>query len=143
MNQLASDKKDAVTKDDLHIQYADKIKTIKDKEAEVKDLKKEAAVMEATLIERFASDTIDKLSIKGGVTLRLDCKIWPKVSSPELAVDALRKAGLDMLVAHETYQTQALAGYLRECAKNDEPLPDAFKGIIEPNPVYKIIVTRS
>lgn len=128
--------------EELHIRYVERHAKMKELEAEVDAIKIELADMEKELIERFMNLQIDKISLKGGATIRLDRKIWPKVFDKDLAIWALKKAGLEALLARESYQVQALAGYLRELDKNDEPLPDQFKGIIEPNPVYKIIVTK-
>jgi len=128
--------------DELHNRFATKYMEMKDLEDKVKSIKNDLAVMEQALIEKFTTEGVNKMSLKGGITLRIDCKIWPKVFSPEAAVSAIKAAGLMMLLARETYQTQSLAAYLRECDKNGDPLPEEFANIITPNPVYKIIATR-
>jgi hypothetical protein len=127
----------------LHQQFADKYLRLKELEQEVKQIKEEISVIEQALIEKFAEDGVKKMSLEGGVTLRVDCKIWPKIlTSNEEAIAAIKAAGMTELLTKENYQTQTLASFLRELDKNDEPLPKEFQGIIAPNPVYKIIANR-
>jgi hypothetical protein len=127
---------------ELHTKFAEKYISMKDLESQVKQMKAELAVMETALIEKLTSEGLNKISLKGGLTLRVDDKIYPKVSSSEEAVTAIRAAGLEMLLAKENYQAQSLAAYLRECDRNGDPLPEQFTGIIEPNHVYRIIASR-
>lgn len=133
-------------KNELHLRFAELDQAKDEMEAKLKDIKKELETMSDALVNQFMDQQIQKISIKGGVTLRLDCKIWPKkkdgVSTPEV-VNAIKAAGMPELLVKENYQTQSLAAYLRELDKSGESLPPELSAVIEPNPVYKIIATKN
>ena len=100
--------------------------------------------MSEALVNVFLDAGIQNVRLKGGVTLRIDRKVWPKIhGSTNDVVAAIKKAGLLDLLAKETYQSNSLARFLRDLDETGDELPPEFAGVIEANPVYKIVPTRS
>jgi hypothetical protein len=133
------------TGNELHNRFAEKWQEKEDLEVSLKNIKKELEVMSEALVDKFLNEQVQKISLKGGTTLRLDCRIWPKMCEGKTAADAvaaIKAAGMPELLVKEGVQTNSLAAYLRDLDKSGDPLPLEFEGIISPNPVYKIIATK-
>jgi len=119
-------------------------------EAKAKEIGKKLTKWQEPLMNEMLNDEIDKISLKGGDTIRIDEKIWAKIlvldefgnTDKEKIVAALREANLDYLVTKETFNHNSLAAYLRELDQSEKSLPESLKDVIKPNPVFKLITKR-
>ena len=135
---------------DLAKKYAKWDRAKKQLEAKARLIGKKLDGWSPTLIDHMIDEEIDKISLKGGLTLSLQEMIWAKIEAKDKfgnndkprIVAALRQAQLDDLVTDETYNSNALSYYLRELDRNDEKLPEELVGIVRPNPVQKIVVKK-
>jgi len=97
-------------------------------------LEKESAI----LLDHLADLEIDKVSLKGGITLFSKTTIWAKCKDKESAINAIKEAGEEWMI-QEGFSTQALSMFLRELDKSGKELPEEFKGVIEANPKTNLI----
>lgn len=112
--------------------------------AQAEEVKAQADVIEQALLEEFAQDGVQSMSVDG-MTVYLQRTLWARLSdgaTREQAIDALRDAGLDHFVA-ESYNTQTLSSWLRDLEREEEPLPEALVGVIEGSEKYAIRTRRS
>lgn len=103
------------------------------KDADIKALKKELAPLEAALLDDFAEDGLQSVKIAEGnrkvtVFLKRDLRATNLVS-PEATAAACRAAGLEHMVG-ERVNANTLSAYVRDLEKAEEPLPDAFEGVV-------------
>jgi hypothetical protein len=119
-------------------------------EAKVKQINLILEHMAQPLIDHMVDEEVDKLSLKGGITIKLDRTIWAKIiakdefgaTDKERVVAALRDAGLNELINAETYNSQSLSKYIRDLAKAQKKIPDEIADVVEANPVPKLIVKK-
>ena len=110
-------------------------------DAKSSQIGKELEKMMPALIDHMIDEETDKVSFKGGITLRIQPQIWAKYDDRKEAIEALKEAGLTDMV-EEGFNAQTLASYLRELNAAGEDLPEAFKGKIEANTVQKLIAKK-
>jgi hypothetical protein len=119
-------------------------------EAKVKQINLILEHMAQPLIDHMVDEEVDKLSLKGGITIKLDRTIWAKIIAKdefgavdkERVVAALRDAGLNELINAETYNSQSLSKYIRDLAKAQKKIPDEIADVVKANPVPKLIVKK-
>jgi hypothetical protein len=119
-------------------------------EAKVKQINLILEQMAQPLIDHMVDEEVDKLSLKGGITIKLDRTIWAKIIAKdefgavdkERVVAALRDAGLNELINAETYNSQSLSKYIRDLAKAQKKIPDEIADVVKANPVPKLIVKK-
>jgi hypothetical protein len=119
-------------------------------EAKVKQINLILEHMAQPLIDHMVDEEVDKLSLKGVITRKLDRTIWAKIIAKdefgavdkERVVAALRDAGLNELINAETYNSQSLSKYIRDLAKAQKKIPDEIADVVKANPVPKLIVTK-
>lgn len=128
----------------LYKKYAALYTAKKKLEAKAKELGERLREMQGDLIEELLIHEVDRLPLKGGRTIYIDTKIWPKFkngATREDVVEALKEDGYHELVA-EGYNSQRLASVLREFDKMEEPLPKCLDKVIESNPVANLVVRK-
>ena len=96
-----------------------------------------------TAIEEQVCDNMVDAGIKNmkidGRTVYTKNEIWAKRigdATTEEACIALKEADLGEFV-QQGYNSNSISGLFRELDRNNEPLPDALKGVIEPNHTTK------
>ena len=94
-------------------------------------VKRGLEVIEAVLLEQFATDGLQSVKAADGTTAYLHSQLWarPLVEWP-VAVAALRTAGLADLV-EERCNLNTLSAWCREREKSGMPMPSEFAGVIE------------
>jgi len=95
------------------------------------------------LIEDLINEEVDKISLKGGITVFIRPQIWPKWKTEDKRkrVEALKEAGFKDLV-EEGFNTNSLAAILRELDATGKDLPEVLKEVLEANTVEKLIAVR-
>ena len=93
------------------------------------------------LIDHMLEDGVDKVSLAGGVTIFIKTMIWAKYEDKQAAIEAIKKSDINELI-EENFNAQRLASYLRELDREGKDLPEAFKGVIEPNPTASLIAKK-
>lgn len=130
-------------------EYARLRHAIKKLDAKHKELYAKAEKMQQGLIDNMIDNEVDKVSLKGGTILYISELIWAKyVKDPETektdkpkVINALKNAGLGWLVQNN-YNSQSVSAYLRELDESGKELPKEFKGVIESNPVTKLVAKK-
>jgi len=121
-------------------------KKLKEKATQIN---KELENMQGPLLDHIIDEGLNKVSFPGGITVSIDKKIWPKYLAKDefgqtdkhAIATALKEAGLNEYV-EEGYNTNSIAAYLRELDRDKTNLPEALKGIIEPNSVNKLVAKK-
>jgi len=101
-------------------------------------------------IDQIREQVCDNMTDAGIQNMKVDGRtvytvneIWPKrLGTPEEVVAALKEADLKEYVK-TGYNNQSVAALFREMDRNEEPLPAALKGVIEPNHVTKVKSIKS
>ena len=112
----------------------------KEQDAQLKETKSAIAGLQEELLDHFVDNGFQKMTMKNG-TVYIHVQKWAGVDrgddgkDPDAvawprAIAALQSAGLDDFV-QERFNTQSLSAFVRELDKNDEELPDEFKGAIK------------
>lgn len=102
-------------------QLIDLTERLRAQEDEVEDLKKQRATLEATLLDSFRQDGVQRVT-QGGRTVWLDRKLWASTAGPELP-QALKAAGFPAMVK-ETVNGQTLSAWVREFDPDAELSPE-------------------
>ncbi len=102
----------------------------------VDKLTKELAEEMPSLLENLAQEGVDQVKLDGR-TVYIQRQIWAKFDDKDAAIAALKDSGLTEYV-YETFNSNSLSAFLRECEDEDRNLPKEFSGIIESNEVYKL-----
>ena len=116
----------------------------KDRQAEADSAKEEADLIEQQLLEEFAEDGVQNMSVDGN-TIYLQRQLWAQVDnaySKEEVIDRLRQSGLDHFV-RDNYSTQTISSWLRELEAEEESLPPALEGVIRGVEKFQLRVRRS
>ena len=90
---------------------------LKDFEAITDTLKDEVKVLEAAIVEDFATAGIDKITINGQ-TIFIQKQIWAKVEDKQKAIDMLKASEYYNHYIYETYDVQQISAVIREYIKN-------------------------
>lgn len=108
-----------------------------------RQLGKQLIEMEPALIRHMTDLETNTVNFKGGITLKKDSTIYAKkkVEEKKLIIEALRKSGLDYLLA-ENYNSNSLSAYVRERYNSGKDLPEALAEVIEADPVEKLKVYK-
>ena len=114
---------------------------LKDFEAITDTLKDEVKVLEAAIIEDFATTGIDKITINGQ-TIFIQKQIWAKVEDKQKAIDMLKASEYYNHYVYETYNTQQISAVIREYLKNGDEIPPEFKDVIGYSETFNIKVTK-
>jgi len=128
-------------------QLIDLTERLRAQEDEVEDLKKQRAALEATLLDSFRQDGVQRVT-QGGRTVWLDRKLWASAAGPELP-QALKLAGFPAMV-RETVNGQTLSAWVREFDPEAElspeevitKLPEAVQPFVKIAEVYKLQVRK-
>lgn len=107
-------------------------------------VKAEAAEVERDVLDGFAADGIDRMTVDGR-TVYLHSQIWasrPEGVETEDVVAALHSAGLGHMV-NERYSSQTISAYLRDLEREGEELPPALVGRLEPTVKFSARVRRA
>ena len=128
-------------------QLIDLTERLRAQEDEVEDLKKQRAALEATLLDSFRQDGVQRVT-QGGKTVWLDRKLWASAAGPELP-QALKLAGFPAMVK-ETVNGQTLSAWVREFDPEAElspeevitKLPEAVQPFVKIAEVYKLQVRK-
>lgn len=116
--------------------FAKKKLQAKLKQIETK-LEKESTI----LLDHLADLEVDKVSLKGGITLFTKTTVWAKYKDKQSAVNAIREAGEEWMIS-EGFNSITLSSFLRELDKTGQKLPEEFKGVIEANPKTNLIAKK-
>ena len=119
-------------------------KALKDK---YNELTTKLIAMEQPLIDHMkdqGDDAVERLSLKGGRTLSISSQIWAKILVEDKleVVKALRTIDKEHLISGETVNHQSLSAWLRELDNEGKDLPIELNGLVEPNPVEKLIAKK-
>lgn len=116
----------------------------KNREAEAAQVKDLADALEQELLEDFAENTIQSVTVDN-TTVYLSRSLWaqvePGVDRTEV-LSALRDAGLGHFVS-ESFNTQTVSSYLRDLDREGEPLPDELHGLIRGVEKFQLKTRRS
>jgi hypothetical protein len=106
-------------------------KKIREKDRE---LTKEIGKLEGPLMEHMATEEVDKVSLKGGITLNISTIIYAKKKAPDhLIAEALKAIGRDDLV-NTVINSTSLSKAVREIIERGEDLPEEFRGLVAAEP---------
>lgn len=97
--------------------------------------------LEQKLLDRFASNGIDKMTI-GGATVYLHRQLWASQKDGHDLVAALRKVGLHHMVS-EKCNTQTLSAYVREVERDEGQLPAELEAAVNLTERYSLRVRRA
>lgn len=122
-------------------EYADIYLQRKYHQEKDRELTEKLNAMEQGLIDHMANAGVDKVSLTGGRTIVINEQIWPKYGDKSIAIKALKEAGIVDMV-EEGFNHNRLAAYIRELIRQDQELPDAFKGKIKPHTVQKLVARK-
>ena len=114
---------------------------LKDFEAITDTLKDEVKVLEAAIVEDFATAGIDKITINGQ-TIFIQKQIWAKVEDKQKAIDMLKASEYYNHYIYETYNVQQISAVIREYIKNGDEIPPEFKDVIGYSETFNIKVTK-
>jgi len=114
---------------------------LKDFEAITDTLKDEVKVLEAAIVEDFATAGIDKITINGQ-TIFIQKQIWAKVEDKQKAIDMLKASEYYNHYIYETYDVQQISAVIREYIKNGDEIPPEFKDVIGYSETFNIKVTK-
>lgn len=117
-------------------------------DAEKREIQKELDDLETEILDEFADEGIDRISVDG-YTIGLRRDIWARPAKDpdtgetlrDAAVNALRAAGLDDYVK-EDFNVQSLSAYVRELVDNGDPIPDELRDALHVTEGYKVSVTK-
>jgi hypothetical protein len=113
-------------------------------------LGKQLKKIEGPLIEHMfdQDEPIEKLSLRGGITLNIEETIWAQLIPDENGVvdknkiaAALEKVGMGH-IASLGINHQSLSAYLRELSAAGEPIPPELEGLVRANPTEKLKARR-
>lgn len=107
--------------------------------AKLDKIKAQLAEVEPRVLDFFQKSGVPRMTVRG-VTIYTKRDLWAgreEGITNEVACEALAKAGLGDFAAMR-FNTQTLSAYVRECEKNEEPLPEEFKGVIKVSETFKI-----
>jgi len=116
--------------------FAKKKLKAKLKQIEAK-LEREAPV----LLDHLTDLEVDKVSLKGGITLFSKTVIWAKCKDKESAVKAIKEAGEEWMVS-EGFNSKTLSSFLRGLNEEGKELPKEFKDVITANPKTSLIAKK-
>lgn len=111
----------------------------KEAEATAEDYKSQADALQDILLEQFAEEGVQKVSVNG-VTTYLRRDLWAKVeegASREQVVEGLKACGMGQFVS-ETYNTQTVSAWLRDLEREGEPLPEELTGVLTSSEVFTL-----
>jgi hypothetical protein len=128
--------------------FAELTDAIRKHEDDIDALKAERAELEATLLEQYRTDGVQRVTL-GNRTVWIDRKIWASVGGPEL-IPALKEVGLEAF-CKETVNAQTLSGWVREADPDgalgpDEiiaKLPEPVRPYIKISEVYRLMVRKA
>jgi len=112
-------------------------------ESALEQIKDQLGETEKKLLDCFGELGIDSTRFNGS-TIFIKRSLFPKIveGDRKAAALALKDAGLGDLLK-EDFNLQTLRSFINERDKNDEPLPESFKGIIETSEVFTLGVRAS
>ena len=114
---------------------------VKEFEAVTDTLKDELKILEAAIIEDFATTGIDKITINGQ-TIFIQKQIWAKVEDKQKAIDMLKASEYYNHYIYETYDVQQISAVIREYIKNGDEIPPEFKDVIGYSETFNVKVTK-
>lgn len=116
----------------------------KQREAAAAAVKEEADLLEQTLLEDFATDSVQNMSIDG-TTVYLSRQLWARVQDgvdKQQVIDGLRETGLGHFVT-ESFNTLTLSSWVRDLEREDEELPDELKDLITTTEKFALKTRRA
>ena len=116
----------------------------RERETETEAIKEQADQIEAQLLEEFAVDGVQSMSVDG-MTVYLSRQLWASIPDgveKEQVIDGLKSAGLEHFV-RENYNTQTLSSWMRDLEREDESLPEPLQGLLTGSERYNLRVRRS
>lgn len=105
------------------------------------ELTKTLESMTPGLLDHLIDEEVDTVSLKGGAVVSIQTQIWPKYRDRGEVAKALKAAGMSDMV-EENFNNQTLASYLRELIASGNELPEPLRGVLEPNPVSKLVARK-
>jgi hypothetical protein len=110
-------------------------------EEQLDDVKQEIAVLEQSLIDQFAQEGINRVSMDGA-TVYLKRELWASARDGDWqrACAALKEAGLGHYV-EEKFNVLSLSAFVREVDRNGDQLPPALADAIAVTEKYSLRVT--
>ena len=109
--------------------------------SKLKEIEERLAKQETILLNHLTDLEIDKVSLKGGISLFTRTVIWAKCKDKQSAINAIKEAGEEWMI-QEGFNSQTLSSFLRELDKIGQELPKEFKGVIEANPKTNLIAKK-
>lgn len=116
----------------------------RERQAEVDTIKEAADALEQQLLEEFATDGVQNISVDGNVVY-LRRQLWARVAegaSRDEVIDGLRRAGLDHFVT-EGFNTSTISSWMRELEAEGDELPQELEGLLAPVEKYNVLTRRS
>jgi hypothetical protein len=117
---------------------------ISETEALAKELRAEATELEQHILDDFADEGVNKISVDGQ-TIYMRREIWarrPKEIDQEQMAQGLMGAGLDYLVSSKV-NLQGLSAYARELDSAGEDLPSGLDRVVNVDEIFRLGVRRS
>jgi len=109
--------------------------------AKLKQIEEKLEKESLILIDHLADLEVDKVSLKGGITLSTRTVIWAKCKDKKSAINAIKEAGEEWMI-EEGFNSITLSSFLRELNNTGKELPKEFKGVIESNPKTNLIAKK-
>lgn len=114
------------------------------REAEAGEAKEQADNIEQELLEQFAEDGVQNLTVDGQ-TVYLQRTVFAMVDGAytrEQVIERLRQADLGHFV-RDGYNHQTLSAWIRELDDSEEPIPPQLEGVINRGEKYNVRVRRA
>jgi hypothetical protein len=116
----------------------------KSHEDAAEELKAEADLLEAELLEEFAEAGVPRMTIAGR-TVYVHRQLWAKREDGvdmNQACKALVDAGHSEFV-NETYNSNTVSAWLRDLAKSDTPIPPELDGVLTTSEKFTLRSTKA
>jgi len=107
-------------------------------EAEVDQIKAEAAELEQRLLPQFEQSGMERVLIDG-LTVYIERKLWAKARDGDkpAVCSALKRCNLGDYV-EETFNTNSLSAYVRELDREGRHLPPTLASVLDVSEVFKL-----
>lgn len=108
-------------------------------EAEAEAYKNQADQLQETLLEQFAEEGIQKITVDGTTTY-LRRELWARVepgATREQVVEGLKACGMGQFV-HEAFNTQTVSAWLRDLEREGQTMPEELDGVLTTAEVFSL-----
>lgn len=125
-------------------QLAEQNALIKEREAELGEMKKEYGRLEKEVLDEMMEDGAEGVKVSNGerkVNLAIKRQVFAtNMVGPDETAEACEAAGLGDMV-HKRVNANTLSAYVRELERNGEEPPAEFEGVVGTHEKFSVSVT--